>query len=121
MKIEDQVCSLEIAKRLKELGVKQESEFYHVERHDGTQVILHLDTDCNNPAFFPGYKKEVIAAFTVAELGEMLPVGYFSQLVPPAQWVCFDDKGEHGQTERIEADARAKMLIHLIEKGLVTT
>jgi len=28
MKLEDQVCSLELAKRLKELGVEQESLFY---------------------------------------------------------------------------------------------
>jgi len=28
MKIEEQVCALELAKRIKELGVKQESRFY---------------------------------------------------------------------------------------------
>ena len=28
MKLEDQVCSLELAKKLKELGVKQDSLFY---------------------------------------------------------------------------------------------
>jgi hypothetical protein len=28
MKLEDQVCSLELAKRLQELGVKRESLFY---------------------------------------------------------------------------------------------
>ena len=30
MEIEDQVCSLELAKKLKELGVKQKSLFWHI-------------------------------------------------------------------------------------------
>ena len=29
MKLEDQICSLEHAKRLKELRIQQESYFYH--------------------------------------------------------------------------------------------
>lgn len=34
MKLEDQVCSLELAKRLKELGVQQNNVFYWVQGHD---------------------------------------------------------------------------------------
>ena len=40
MKLENQVVSLEIAKSLKELGVKQESLFYWVSRGNGVWVWL---------------------------------------------------------------------------------
>lgn len=117
MKLEDQVCSLELAKKLKELGVKQKSLFSWVE-------IL---------AFDAGWKIEMvhapvtgISAFTVAELGEMLPAeidGYFIEYWNN-HWqgginYMVSHKTEGSVSALTEADARAKMLIHLIEKGLV--
>jgi len=83
-------------------------------------------------AFATGY--ENIAAFTVAELGEMLPhkiygetdweiylergddnyiIGYINEAKNGERLddVCFNDK--------TEADARAKMLIYLIENKLI--
>jgi len=36
MKLEDQVCSLELAKRLKDLGMKQESLWYWIPNWNGT-------------------------------------------------------------------------------------
>ena len=38
MKIESQVCSLELAKKLKELGVKQESLYYWCENSEGASI-----------------------------------------------------------------------------------
>jgi hypothetical protein len=69
MELEKQICSLELAKKLKELGVKQDSLFWWVngrgrmELHD-----KHTDSDS-------------VSAFTVAELGEMLPVKIFASLL----------------------------------------
>ena len=126
MKLEDQVVSLELAKRLKELGVRQHGEFYWcnpenskgeligdkwvVYRKDGYTV---LDDDPS--------------AFTVAELGEMLPWTVYTRRTADESkagriWNCFHNprKDEFfSECDLTEADARAKMLIYLIEKGLV--
>lgn len=70
MKLEQQVTSLEISKKLKELGVKQESLFWHTrisDTPDGRQDWLLRDTQWGQGAL------EEYSAFTVAELGKMLP------------------------------------------------
>ena len=67
MELSDQICSLELAKKLKELGVKQESLFWYTIYVDQTYDIHYqFDSKYIPPAHY--------AAFTVAELGEMLPV-----------------------------------------------
>jgi hypothetical protein len=77
MNLYDQVCSLELAQQLKELGVIQSSLFYWVAQRDklfansdrifGIMYIDHFAEidDINN--------YEVYSAFTVAELGNILP------------------------------------------------
>src|SRR5882757_3231220 len=81
MNLESQVCSLELAKRLKELEVKQESLFYWA---DGSVVIsINMDLLLTNEkvrslfAVNNDYPDEDIynlySAFTCAELGEILP------------------------------------------------
>lgn len=113
MKLEDQVVSLELAKRLKELGVKQESFFY-------------WDGQLLRPAIYAGdghnlgvpLSDKIFAAFTVAELGEILPDHSYAQKRDDGYWEC----GYHlalGKIAKTEADARAKMLIYLLEQGLV--
>lgn len=124
MKLEDQVVSLELAKKLKELGVKQESLFYW--------QACPENLICLRPAYIElGYKdtpeRVVISAFTVAELGEILPP-YFCSVDAKASaghWTC--RKWSHGiidtevpiQYANTEADARAKALIYLIENKLI--
>lgn len=68
--IEDQVCSLKLAKRLKELGVKQSSLFYWIKgpNPNATYTISMLG------GFNESYHEtDMISAFTAAELGERLP------------------------------------------------
>lgn len=114
MRLEDQVCSLELAKKLKELGVKQEGAFYWIGKlpFDGLgKRYYELER-----GFLPN-DDDVCSAFTVAELGEMLP----------PFWMCKEPNDAYvGRCNRephvgafSEAEFRAKMLIHLIEKGIV--
>ena len=144
MELEKQVCTLEQAKRLKELGVKQESNFYH---NNGAVWYLYDVTDwgmqtqfyedCLNDARLPE-RDDIISAFTVAELGEMLPYenefnksffysGYHSQL---GKWECqhvgWKENAHHGRQllhkeyGESEASARAAMLIYLLENNLLS-
>ena len=131
MKLEQQVVSLELAKKLKELGVKQESVF--VWRKLPTRPEPEVDTNFGLDSI--GERGMLCSAFTVAELGEMLPktvvdekgkrhpknyrganaygqhiVSYHEDFSPPLETVFADT----------EADARAKMLIYLIENKLIT-
>ncbi len=127
MPVETQVCSRELAQRLAELEVRQESVFWWVDR---------------KLTYTGGLTSQVqlrggIAAFTVAELGAMLP----DEINIPAKtgkpraynhWLRFGRyrvAGEAcwcaypGGTARTnletrantEADARAKMLVYLLE------
>lgn len=120
MKLEDQVCSLELAKRLKELGVKQESLFYwHPEdyaarRRDIPPKWFLVDSKCLHPHLRNG---EACSAFTVGELGEILPKGFssgFRDISAGFRCTC-RSKTIRAIYGRNEADARAKMLIHLLE------
>lgn len=143
MKLEQQVCSLDLARRLKELGVKQESYF----SWGGTSTGMGLEG-----LFSAEDKAEQIlserwsgmdfaSAFTVAELGEMLPwrsksMGVMdTELAHPKvslqnkfayRTVYYEEdqgldaiKADSGYCDT-EADARAKMLIFLLENGLMT-
>jgi hypothetical protein len=115
MKLDEQVCSLELAKKLKELGVKQDSLFWWVNGHGRFELYDHPTDD------------ESISGFTVAELGAMLPKAFISwtdKVVGNECWLC-DDRYVSMTTNytmaSTEADARAKMLIYLFENKQLTT
>jgi hypothetical protein len=73
MKLEDQVCSLELAKKLKELGVKQDGLFRWYrdsqEAHGHRPPIFYVSREEEN-----SFDECMADAFTVVELVEMLPV-----------------------------------------------
>lgn len=119
MKLESQVCSLELAKRLKELGVKQES--WHNWKVDkaGKYLTFGLGSGVSDSG-----EGEVYSAFTVAELGEMLPkrikgkplsMGFDETI----WWVQYSCAPLLNFESMREVDARVKMLIYLIEQGLI--
>ena len=123
MKLENLVVSLELAQKLKELGVKQESLFnyYWQDRQFGGKYILRFSRGSKS--------REYISAFTVAELGEMLPsrlkAKEFQCIKYIEKWVCGYWNGGWSywymaQEAKTEADARAKMLIYLIENNPIT-
>lgn len=140
MKLEQQVVSLELAQKLKELGVKQESFFIwkqcinkQLACYQIPTVSTHKNVDNDD---------EIIAsAFTVAELGEMLPSGlskdgknYRIHIVNGnglkyLDYVTYENGTPTfllqgypmlANSKDTEADARAKMLIYLLENKLIT-
>lgn len=131
MKLEDQVCSLELAKRLKELGVKQKSHFYwkEFEFRDGAKPprsewrVIHIEGWPPIPYEYQGgglQFPKAYSAFTVAELGEMLPEPFVSSKTYGQYEVWCKVKSKKAILRaNTEADARAKMLIHLIETGVI--
>lgn len=125
MKLEDQTVSLPLAKRLKELGAKQEGLFVWVPWIETPR----LREDYRPPAPRP-FDMDLVAAFTVAELGALLPCGVYSYKFGSGFRALADGElwsREGGVTlegrpfydASTEADARSKMLIYLLEKGLV--
>jgi len=104
--LEKQCVSLELAKRLKELGVSQVSIFYW----DKTGTWVNFSPSVGNGEY---------SAFTVAELGNILKE-YNGKMIPfTEQGWCFLNKKNVLECAYTEADARAKMLIYLVENGLL--
>ncbi len=132
MKLEQQVVSLELAKRLKELGVKQDdSLFYWQPLFSNSDKVKETWRVSQLP--YGKYPEPRYAALTAAELGEMLPA--YVQLHPQHQkpylecsknldvWnVGYNDRNGtmHFDSAEREADARAKLLIYLIQNNLIT-
>lgn len=138
MELEKQVVSLELAKRMKELGFEQDSLFYWVQLKDSSKWDIWF-TDTEN------LDRDFASSYTVAELGEMLPwrskkMGtvnnaelVFTKLMDSERndlWNVgyWDEDSDHlygGMVVRIEneknseANARAKMLIYLKENKLI--
>lgn len=69
MQLEQQVTSLELSKKLNELGVPQESLFRWYENLRHTESGVYCDLWSN----WDEYDGDWVAAYTVAELGELLP------------------------------------------------
>jgi hypothetical protein len=114
---QSEVCNLDLAKNLRDLGVKQTGEFcwiYSIEGRKNVWRVSHKDAPYSDYAIRDGAP----CAFTVAELGAMFP----NEVVYPVR-NCVG-KWQHagylpGQYFASEADARAKMYIYFIENGLL--
>ena len=117
-------CDLEYAKKIKELGVKQESLFKWHSKLDGKGNRVYTEI-----VYLPIKQMEQdYSAFTVAELGEMLPnsIDKFVMVIMKMNkgtWVCgyYKDLKEmfYEVGDKILVTAMAKMLIWLIEQGKV--
>lgn len=134
MKLEDQVCTLEQAKKLKELGIFQSNTFHYASSQEYNKVYYGAPA-----AYIPG---DTYTAFTVAELGLLLP-GMIGD-VKLVQWHIVsndhrwalsygiqyrykdNDPIHHGTFPlhcvfgSTEAKARAELLICLLIDGKIT-
>ena len=128
LKLKEQVCSLELAKRLKELNCKQESLFRWVTTKQGGKKYIITKSQ----PFQNGY-----SAYTSSELGTLLPAfnpdkSAFQQLT------CVKNRHSGGDEFSVRytnhnrgthsdfiffadtlTDALAKMLIYLKENKLI--
>lgn len=110
MNLNEQVCSLELAKRLKELGVKQESLFYWSENMRGEWSLNCPTRD----------RTSRCSAFTVAELGEMLfPNAKINTIKIGNVFYLYQFGLDKEFIADTEANARAKMMIYLLENKLI--
>ena len=114
MNLDKQVTSLDLSRRLKELGVKQESYFYWLEVVDDFNVSPKLVT--YKPKNRIGeykttkegkWEEKGYSAYTVAELGEIIKPHIKKIEVKAVDENIFDP------------DYWAKMLIYLVENNLI--
>ena len=146
MKLEDQVVNLESSKKLKALGAEQKSlYFWAVEMNEGRET--NKWSLCQGEHLLPDHPK--YSAFTVSELGGMLPAEIvharktndielvfelilFKRHENISGFYCdyressggsisdFIHGSLHSVAEgRTEAEARGKMLIYLLENKLI--
>lgn len=122
MNIEQQVCTLKQAKKLKDLGVSGNSAFRW------NQNLYQNVGDINEGVWsiwynpMPIISDNQLPAFSVAELGVMLP-DYYESHKAGNGWCWYsgpleiDDQFETGDTE---AAARAALLISLLSNGFIS-
>lgn len=126
---QDLVCSRELSKQLEKLGVPQESYFYW------TKKLKMLDGEKGWEIWeIRDAGHEQFSAFTSSELGMLLPECYITERRLRGNWECSQDfvstsqdVGSKSFPENhtsyfapTEADARAKCLIDLLERKLIT-
>jgi len=120
MKLEKQVTSLKLSKKLKKLGVLDMSVHAWV-KHPSTKdyYLMRADKAMGRANLLAG-NYGVYSAFTVAELGEMLPETNWQTYREKKGWILTDHQINIPiQKANTEASARAKMLIYLIENDLL--
>lgn len=124
MELEDIVTSLELSQELAELGAEQNSLFYWIKGPDLKSPWLIKINDIVSI-------NDGISAFTASELFELLPAilslengTYFlkQDFYIDGTVNIYYSVGSYAPidfTDKKEADARAKMLIYLIENELM--
>lgn len=133
--LEKQVCTIEQGIRLKELGIINDSLWCWVYPKN-KQIIsstkgvhyFHLAEEIIADNGGDDFDSEICSAFTVSELGIMLPNGYDTMPITSKYstnvtvWQGYDDDGNDFTNEPFnnEAECRAAMIIHLLESKLIT-
>lgn len=144
MKLQNQVCTLKQAKQLKELGVNQTSIFRYeaTRRYQKGKVFVDVGLCLAYAPDTVYIATENYSAFTVAELGVMLPKrateygSYVTSRINDLwvdmkiereplrnRWVIHPINGNLSDEDpdySTEAEARAAVLISLLENNLTT-
>ena len=116
MTLEQQVTTLETSKTLEKLGVKQKSLYYWIEPKT---IKSYIGSDEQRKLTING---DTCSAFTVAELGELLPEHTQSYKIGAGGFACQYRpayKKRIHETADTEAEVRGRMLIYLLENKLI--
>jgi hypothetical protein len=128
MKLQDQVCLLDQSKRLKELGVVQESHCHWVSSSTMLPEGYHLTVQGVSPFKDTSRFKDSYSAFTVAELGVMLPDPWSVGKHFGSRGIKLGSQGEYYQFDILEysyygltmAECMGNALSDLLETGQLT-
>jgi hypothetical protein len=129
MTIQQQVCTLEQAKRLSQLGIRQGlSVFFYDTYVDNQRLVMNSTPE---DGYLPDPDNTCFSAFTVAELGVMLPEnincfksnGKFE--VSAHKWQYPVKQIQEGFNFFVvkgdtEAECKSAMLITLLKQNLIT-
>lgn len=118
MKLQDQVCTLEQAKKLKEFGVAQKGYFQWQETTNSEPYVNHT-------VFGESTNENEYAAFTVAELGVMLPdVNILYDKLQPLLEAKYGDVNDDNMAvffaDIFKAKEVADWLIYLLQNNHIT-
>lgn len=136
------VTHIDISRRLKELGVKQNSLFMHVEGREGEKSEWFVRTRQSETVDGPDINPGAIAAFTASEVAKMLPtkellptdthlgkwyrqsIVEIGRIANEEGWRCAyvnpnTRQKYKGVTGLTLADCIANMLIYLITEGYI--
>ncbi len=132
MEISSKVVSLDLAKRMKELGWTFETERYWVifYNNSSTTPLKEFEQLVRVEELEELKEKsyikilEIYPAPDAIEIGGELPTLYYSQKAvrEDFKWACYVDdcsSGHKAQWADTEAEARGKMWCYLREKGLI--
>lgn len=129
MLLEEQVISLEFAKKLKDLGVRQGSLFYWVRQFETDEngcnkFLLKFDSrnEVSSILNVFNYFPNSLSAFTISELSEMLPCKIKQHLCLiklKGIWEIGYELSLPRFSGKNLANALSKMLIYLLENNLM--
>ena len=131
MKLKQMVCDLKLAERLKNAGVEQESMFYYVYRPERNKLAEEC-TSIEYAAEKWGVKRSgiwkkdgirVTSAFTSEELALKIPENVSHTKRYSGRFFVYflDSQGEivNYEADKTESNARAKMLLNLIQHKFI--
>lgn len=122
MKLESQVTNLELSKKLKELGVKQESLYVWGSNIEGARFSPIKEKDfiligVDRRGEYPNIFNFTYSAFTASELGDIFPSSIQLPFKMSGKWYWSNEKGRYEVDT--ETNGRAKMLIYLLEHKVI--
>lgn len=118
MNLEDQVCSFEVAKKLRDLGVKQESVFYYVETYTYRLRYGKYNWGSNISAFtFTDILKQLPDEIHKNDMRYMLKIDKYNCIYENTLELFLRT---HREVKQSLTEHLAEMLVLLLEKELIT-